>query len=190
VVLDAKAMDWAAANGIDTAKLKAARIPIYGKWYYPEIPPGVPLVNLKSGEVRTFGPGLLAGEVLFVPRDDLRRARLGPYAAVPEPAAAAVQTAESPAEARPAAEESVTDQPLAPGEEIHIPSGSIFPLIIGFGLAIVLLGAVAGPMELRLIILALGFIYLLTGGIGWTMELYRETHEHEAGGEHGHAAAE
>ena len=40
MVLDVKALTWAAQHNIDTAKLKAAKVPIYGKWYFPEIPPG------------------------------------------------------------------------------------------------------------------------------------------------------
>ena len=80
MTLDAKAMEWAAEQGLDTKTLKASKVPIYGKWYFPEIPAGVPLVNLKTGEIQVFGPGLRAGEILFVARSDLRRARLGPYA--------------------------------------------------------------------------------------------------------------
>ena len=49
MVLDAKALTWAARNDLDTAKLKKARVPIYGKWYFPEIPAGVPLVNHEGG---------------------------------------------------------------------------------------------------------------------------------------------
>ena len=180
MVLDVKNMDWAAANGIDTAKLKAAKIPIYGKWYYPEIPAGVPLVNLKTGEIQSFGPGMRAGEVLFVARADLRRARLGPYAAIPETTPQG-PGAESPdLEVGRAPQEVVTDQLLAPGEDIHLPAGSIFPLILGFGLAIALLGLVAGPFELRVIIFALGFIYLLAGGIGWALENHRDGLAQEA----------
>jgi hypothetical protein len=230
VVLDAKAMDWAAQNGIDTAKLKAAKIPIYGKWYYPEIPAGVPLVNLKTGQIQTFGPGLRAGEVLYARRDDLRSARLGPYAALPEPkpatppaeaavaesagTATAEVTAQAPAPETPVSaapptaevaqappgpppsprEVIVADEPLREGEEIHLPGGSIFPLVFGVGLAVAMLGLVAGPVEVRVIIAALGLVYLLTGAIGWTRQIYRETRAHdlsaEQGAEHGPAAAE
>src|SRR3954451_622894 len=78
MVLDAKALTWAAQNGIDTAKLKSAKVPIYGKWYYPEIPAGVPLVNLETGDREVFPTRMLAGEVVFAPEDDLRRAGLLP----------------------------------------------------------------------------------------------------------------
>src|SRR5437868_9015331 len=78
MVLDAKALTWAAKNDIDTAKLKAAKVPIYGKWYFPEIPPGVPLVNLETGEQQIFPERMLAGEVIYVPAEDLRRGRLTP----------------------------------------------------------------------------------------------------------------
>jgi hypothetical protein len=193
VTLDARAMEWAAENGLDTKQLKAANIRIYGKWYYPDIPADVPLVNLKTGEVQTFGPGLRAGEVLFVAEADLQRAGLGPYAAAQE---ATPEAAEAEAEAavnEPSPAQAVTDQPLKPGEEIHLPSGSIFPLIIGFGLAIAMLGLVVGPIESRVIIAVLGLIYLVAGGIGWTMEIYAETHSHQASAEaadHGEAPAE
>ena len=78
MVLDAKALTWAAKNNIDTAKLKAAKVPIYGKWYFPEIPPNVPLLNLESGERHVFSERMAAGEVIFAPEDDLRRAKLLP----------------------------------------------------------------------------------------------------------------
>src|SRR5919202_7139045 len=78
MVLDAKALTWAAQNNIDTAKLKAAKVPIYGKWYFPEIPAGVPLVNLETGEQEVFPERMIAGEVIFVPAADLVRADLAP----------------------------------------------------------------------------------------------------------------
>jgi hypothetical protein len=78
MVLDVKFMDWAGAHGLDTAKLKAAKLAIFGKWYYPEIPSGVPLVNLRTGEARTFDVPMIAGETLWVAVDDLRRAGLFP----------------------------------------------------------------------------------------------------------------
>src|SRR5258708_29466336 len=78
MVLDAKALTWAAKNDIDTAKLKKAKVPIYGKWYFPEIPPGIPLVNLETGEQQVFPERMVAGEVIYVPATDLVRARLGP----------------------------------------------------------------------------------------------------------------
>jgi hypothetical protein len=61
MVLDAEALTWAATNDIDTPKLKKARVPIYGKWYFPEIPAGVPLVNLESGEQQVFADRMVAG---------------------------------------------------------------------------------------------------------------------------------
>src|SRR5947199_1946423 len=78
MVLDAKALTWAAKNDIDTAKLKKAKIPIYGKWYFPEIPPNVPLVNLETGEQQVFPERMVAGEVIFVPAADLQAAGLAP----------------------------------------------------------------------------------------------------------------
>src|ERR1700716_4311798 len=78
MVLDAKALTWAAKNDIDTAKLKKAKVPIYGKWYFPEIPAGVPLVNLETGEQQIFPERMVAGEVIYVPAADLQRAGLAP----------------------------------------------------------------------------------------------------------------
>ena len=80
MVLDVKALNWASRHNIDTAKLKAAKLPIYGKWYFPEIPAHVPLVNLETGERHTFSEPMLAGEVIWVTEADLHRARLGPFA--------------------------------------------------------------------------------------------------------------
>src|SRR5947199_1472620 len=92
MVLDAKALTWAAKNDIDTAKLKKARVPIYGKWYFPEIPAGVPLVNLETGEQQVFPERMVAGEVIYVPSADLRRAGLGPsdFAVMEAPARAEI----------------------------------------------------------------------------------------------------
>src|ERR1700736_3176059 len=78
MVLDAKALTWAAKNDIDTAKLKAARVPIYGKWYFPEIPAGVVLLNLETGEQQVFPERMVAGEVIYVPAVELSRAGLVP----------------------------------------------------------------------------------------------------------------
>src|SRR5215207_2632709 len=85
MVLDAKALTWAASNNIDTAKLKAAKIPIYGKWYFPEIPAEVALVNLETGERQVFPERMLAGEVIYAPEADLRRASLLPESFPPAP---------------------------------------------------------------------------------------------------------
>src|SRR5436190_3843650 len=78
MVLDAKALTWAAKNEIDTAKLKKAKIPIYGKWYFPEIPPNLALINLETGEQEIFSERMIAGEVIYVPAADLQAAGLAP----------------------------------------------------------------------------------------------------------------
>ncbi len=78
MVLDAKTMTWAARHDLDTAKLKKAKVRLYGKWYFPELPANVPLVNLESGERRSFGSHMLAGEVIWAPEEELRRANLLP----------------------------------------------------------------------------------------------------------------
>lgn len=114
MVLDSKAMDWASQQGLDSAALKKAKVPIYGKWYFPDLPGDEPLVNLSTGAIETFPPGYRAGAVLYVKEEDLKRAGLGPYKAAtpaapaaapapaapaPEPVAAAVATAPAPAAA-------------------------------------------------------------------------------------------
>jgi hypothetical protein len=83
MVLDAKALAWAAQHDIDTAKLKKAKVPIYGKWYFPEIPARVPLISLQTGERRTFDERMIAGEVIWVAEADLERAGLLPAEAAP-----------------------------------------------------------------------------------------------------------
>src|SRR3954454_8665068 len=88
MVLDVKFVDWAAAQQLDTNKLKAARVPIYGKWYFPTIPADVQLVNLNSGELRAFTQPMLAGEVLWAPVADLERAGFWPPKSAEELAAA------------------------------------------------------------------------------------------------------
>ena len=90
MVLDSKQMDWASRTGLDTPALKRAKVPIYGKWYFPDLPANVPLVNLSTGEVETFPAGYRAGAVLYVKEEDLKRAGLGGYKADPAPAAAVV----------------------------------------------------------------------------------------------------
>src|SRR4051794_41984187 len=89
MVLDSKQMDWASREGLDTAALKRAKVPIFGKWYFPDLPANERLVNLSTGQIETFPAGYRAGAVLYVKEDDLKRAGLGPYkAAAPSPAAA------------------------------------------------------------------------------------------------------
>jgi hypothetical protein len=204
VVLDAKAMEWAAANDIDTKKLKAAKVPVYGKWYFPEIPPGELLVNLQTGELQRFGSGMRAGEVLYVPRDALLEARMGPYARLDEArAAAAAATAvdeplvepldgreERPMPGAPLSpEDALYDQSLPAGERIHLPSPSIWPLVLGVGLAITMLGFVLGPLPdwsiARVLIVSLGLIYCIVAGFGWALEARKDSLEHEQAGEHG-----
>ncbi len=189
MVLDVKAMSWAAQNDIDTAKLKAAKMPIYGKWYFPEIPANVPMVNLETGERRTFDERMIAGEVIWVAEADLRRARLGPFASVPSgeaapppsaaPAAPVVSAAPVPVEptiamsrgAAPAPAEmaltplaTVADAPAdaAALAGIHLPRPSIAPFVLGVGMGIALLGLITHP-----IVLAVGLVWSLAGAIGW-----------------------
>jgi hypothetical protein len=80
VVLDVKFMQWAAGQGLDTAKLKAAKVPIFGKWYFPEIPAGVAMVDLQGGTVRTFAEPMVAGTTLWAPLADLEAAGFWPAA--------------------------------------------------------------------------------------------------------------
>ncbi|GAC1326288.1 MAG: hypothetical protein NVSMB2_25250 [Chloroflexota bacterium] len=185
MVLDAKALTWAAQHDIDTAKLKKAHVPIYGKWYFPEIPPGLPLVNLETGEQHVFPERMIAGEVIYVPVADLVRAGLVPETFVsselsPEPAPSerGMRTiAPEPllAMARPPGYEfndtpGMDDDPdtvLAREESaaalgIHMPSPSIAPFILGLGFCIALMGAIIHP-----IIFIVGLAWILAGAIGW-----------------------
>jgi cytochrome c oxidase subunit 4 len=82
-------MEWGGRQGLDSAALKRAKVPIYGKWYFPDLPANEPLVNLSTGEIETFPAGYRAGAVLYVKEADLKQAGLGPYKAAPAPAAAA-----------------------------------------------------------------------------------------------------
>ena len=89
MVLNAKAMEWAGGFGLDSAKLKNAKVKIFGKWYFPDIPANQRLINLQTGDVETFPTGLRAGTVLYVLEDELKNAKLGPFA---EPAVEATET--------------------------------------------------------------------------------------------------
>jgi len=113
MVLDSRQMDWAGRQGLDSAALKRAKVPIYGKWYFPDLPANEPLVNLSTGEIETFPPGYRAGAVLYVKDADLKRAGLGPYkAAAPAPApAAAPAAAQATAVAEPVAAAPVAARP-------------------------------------------------------------------------------
>jgi len=113
MVLDSKQMDWASREGLDTAALKRAKVPIFGKWYFPDLPANEPLLNLSTGEIETFPAGYRAGAVLYVKEADLKRAGIGPppaparAAPVPAPVAAAhaaPAVAPAPAHPSPAAE--------------------------------------------------------------------------------------
>jgi hypothetical protein len=184
MVLDAKALTWAAKNDIDTAKLKAAKVPIYGKWYFPEIPPSVPLVNLETGEQEVFPERMVAGEVIYVPAADLQRAGLAPagfsVAAVAtdrESTSTALRTiAPEPllAMARPPGLETRRDLLVSDGQRswvaddpaalagIHMPSPSIAPFVLGVGFCIALFGAISHPL-----ILVTGLLWMLAGSIAW-----------------------
>jgi len=85
-------MDWAGQQGLDSATLKRAKVPLYGKWYFPDLPANEPMVNLSTGEIETFPPGYRAGAVLYVKDADLKKAGLGPYKAAPAPAPVAAAT--------------------------------------------------------------------------------------------------
>jgi hypothetical protein len=183
MVLDAKALTWAASNNIDTAKLKAAKIPIYGKWYFPEIPSGVPLVNLETGERQSFPERMLAGEVMYAPEADLRRASLLPddfpaeaeetesralaetRALAPEPLLAVARPIGlPPTESRaivPVDDEEQEDDPSVVAG-IHMPLASIAPLVLGVGFCIAFFGLITSPF-----IVAVGLVWMLVGAIGW-----------------------
>src|SRR5437868_5201248 len=105
MVLDSKQMDWASREGLDTAALKRAKVPIFGKWYFPDLPANERLVNLSTGQIETFPAGYRAGAVLYVKEDDLKRAGIGPFkgAAAPAPVAAPAAAAPAPVAAAVAA---------------------------------------------------------------------------------------
>jgi len=187
MVLDAKALTWAAKNDIDTAKLKKAKVPIYGKWYFPEIPPNVALVNLETGEQESFRERMIAGEVMFVPAAELVRAGLASADFTPmdlpgtvvlvEPESRAMRTiAPEPllAMARPpglprevAVVETDPDADLAtdyPDElhGIHMPSASVSPFVLALGFCLAFAGLIINP-----IIVVVGLLWMLVGAIVW-----------------------
>jgi hypothetical protein len=185
MVLDAKALTWAAQHDIDTAKLKKAKVPIYGKWYFPEIPAGIPLVNLETGQQEVFDERMVAGEVIYVPADDLMRAGLTPEGftvmaapsrgeglsrglrtIAPEPLLAMAR----PPGLEPHVTTSVpveSQQGLVEHDEadllgIHMPKASIAPFVLAVGFCIAMLGLVT-----HVIILIVGLLWMLAGAIGW-----------------------
>jgi len=205
MVLDAKALTWAGQNNIDTAKLKGAKIPIYGKWYFPEIPSGVPLVNLETGERKVFPERMIAGEVIYAPEAELRRAGLLPED-FPEPEAPLTPAlsqrergalAPEPllAVARPIGYERQTTTAMVPYEHedepdeddpsviagIHMPRASIAPLVLGVGFCIAFVGLISSAL-----IVLVGLLWMLVGAIGWIriglLESAEATHAEE--GEH------
>jgi hypothetical protein len=187
MVLDAKALTWAAKHDIDTAKLKKAKVPIYGKWYFPEIPANVALVNLETGEQESFRERMIAGEVMFVPAAELVRAGLAPADFTPmdlpgpvvlvEPETRALRTvAPEPlfAMARPpglpheiAVVETDPDADLAadyPDEldGIHMPMASISPFVLALGFCLAFAGLIINP-----IIVVVGLLWMLAGAVAW-----------------------
>lgn len=184
MVLDAKALTWAAKHDIDTAKLKKAKVPIYGKWYFPEIPPNVALINLETGQQEIFSERMVAGEVIYVPAADLVRAGLAPadfsVMEVPPPiteegtrALRAVPPEPLIAMARPTGLPRLSPiveldgEQLLPEDEadlagIHMPTPSIAPFVLGLGFCIALLGLITNP-----IILVVGLAWILAGAIAW-----------------------
>lgn len=128
MVLDSKQMDWASREGLDTASLKRAKVPIFGKWYFPDLPANEPLVNLSTGQTETFPSGYRAGAVLYVKEADLKRAGIGPYkgAAAPAPATAAAPAKEPAAVAVAAAPAAAPPRP-APAPAAHAAPAHVAP---------------------------------------------------------------
>jgi hypothetical protein len=191
MVLDIKVMTWAGRNGLETAKLKAAKVPIYGKWYFPEVPANLMLINLETGEVKSFPEKLLAGEVAWVAVRDLRRANLLPESMADQPdepaptgdaaRAAAGHTAEAEpllAMARPPVpvrqlelyEGETIEFPQPPGviydqgdaSGVHLPMPSIAPFLLAVGTSIALLGVIVHPL-----VLLVGLAWVAAGSIAW-----------------------
>jgi hypothetical protein len=202
MVLDAKALTWAAKNDIDTAKLKKAKVPIYGKWYFPEIPADVALVNLETGDQESFRERMIAGEVMFVPSAELVRAGLapsdftpmdlpGPVVLVePEPRAMQAVAAEPLfAMARPPGlpreivtvetdpdAELTTDYPPEL-EGVHMPMASIAPFVLAIGFCLAFAGLIISP-----VIVIAGLLWMMVGALVWirigVLE-YRAAHPEE-----------
>lgn len=188
MVLDAKALGWAAKNEIDTAKLKKARIPIYGKWYFPEIPPDVALTNLETGEQVVFPERMIAGEGIYVPSAELARAGLAPADFAPMDAAPAPAVAEEGVATRairavppepliamvrppglprktemvPVDTDGVVAEPEPDLSGIHMPSPSISPFVLAIGSCLVLVGLIT-----NVIILIAGLLWMLAGAVAW-----------------------
>lgn len=184
MVLDVKALTWAGKHDIDTAKLKKARVPIYGKWYFPEIPPNVALVNLETGEQQVFPERMVAGEVVYVPSAELQRASLAPSDfAVMEVAAPAgtssralasiapeplLAMARPPGLPHPTAAVSIDGDRGLIAEDpavlaaIHMPRPSISPFVLAIGFCIAFLGVITNP-----VILVVGLLWMLVGAIIW-----------------------
>ena len=200
MVLDAKALTWAAQHDIDTAKLKRAKVPIYGKWYFPEIPADVALTNLETGAQQIFPERMIAGEVIYVPSADLVRAGLAPADFVvidlpPAPGAAEVAATRAiralPPEpllamARPPGlDEETGILPFDPDQVvmteaqpdlagIHMPSPSVAPFVLGLGFCLVFLGLIT-----NVVIIVTGLLWMLAGAIVWIrigLLEYRATH--------------
>jgi hypothetical protein len=186
LVLDAKALTWAAQHEIDTAKLKKAKVPIYGKWYFPEIPADVALTNLETGKQEVFAERMIAGEVIYVPSADLQRAGLAPEdfsvmdaappsavegttrairAISPEPL---IAMARPPGLAQESSfvladvDEAMPDETAPDPSQIHMPSPSIAPFVLGIGFCLVFLGMITNP-----VILVTGLLWMLAGAVVW-----------------------
>lgn len=203
MVLDAKALTWAAQHDIDTAKLKRAKVPIYGKWYFPEIPADVALTNLETGAQQIFPERMIAGEVIYVPSAELVRAGLAPadFAVMdvpPLPGAAAEAATTRAMRALPpepllamtrppGLEEEPSILPYDPDQiltteaepdlsGIHMPSASVAPFVLGLGFCLVFLGLIT-----NVVIVVAGLLWMLAGAIVWirigVLE-YRATHAH------------
>ena len=200
MVLDAKALTWAAKHDIDTAKLKRAKVPIYGKWYFPEIPADVPLTNLETGEQQIFPQRMIAGEVIFVPSAELVRAGLAPadfapveVAPPPGPSDAARALRVAPPEpliamARPPGideeldivpvdrDAALDEEPEPDLSGIHMPRASIAPFVFALGFCLVFLGLITSP-----VILVTGLLWILAGAIVWIrigILEYQSAHPH------------
>jgi hypothetical protein len=206
MVLDAKALTWAAKNDIDTAKLKKAKVAIYGKWYFPEIPSHVVLTNLETGEQEMFRERMIAGEVIYVPSADLVRAGLAPAgfavmdvpplpgAEPPQRAIRAISPEPLIAMARPPGLPRETAIVQVEGEDgldaesdadlsgIHMPSPSIAPFVLGLGFCLAFIGLITNVW-----ILLTGLLWMLAGAIVWIRIGLLEERAAEA---HAHPEAE
>jgi hypothetical protein len=124
---------------------------------------------------------MVAGEVIWAPEADLRRAELLPadypepelptgppevpqalHVIAPEPLLAIARPPGVDLHPQPALPEPETEPPPAHISGIHMPSASIAPFVLGVGFCIAFLGLIT-----NLFIVIVGLVWMLAGAMGW-----------------------